>query len=222
MCRLTSNTPNSFCEYYYRQMPPATSLPIHCACFVLVLLADTSNHRPRTGREALIFCWSLLVTTNRGRIQQCSTLERTSRNVDIDRVTFARLYPYLPYQIELSIDIVAGLRLKRGAHRHVGGSNRTIISQAQQLMINPRTKLADATIGTFVTLDKIYELLYVGNLLPVEMTREVDSVADRFPNNPLIQRVAKAVALQVVSLRVEEIYGTSRLSDMLLVHDLNA
>ena len=159
---------------------------------------------------------------NRGRIQQCSTLERTSRNVDIDRVTFARLYPYLPYQIELSIDIVAGLRLKRGAHRHVGGSNRTIISQAQQLMINPRTKLADATIGTFVTLDKIYELLYVGNLLPVEMTREVDSVADRFPNNPLIQKVAKAVALQVVSLRVEEIYGTSRLSDMLLVHDLNA
>ena len=80
MCRLTTNIPNSFCEYYYRQMPPATSLPIHCACFVLVLLADTSNHRPRTGREALIFCWSLLVTVgwtdlhesrNEAHIREC-------------------------------------------------------------------------------------------------------------------------------------------------------
>ena len=132
---------------------------------------------------------------NSGRIQQCCTLERTSRNLDIDRAIFARLYPYLPYQIDLSIDIVAGLRLKRGAHRHVGGSNRTIIKQAQQLMINDRTNLADAPIGTFVTLDKIYELLYLGNLLPVEVTREVDSVADRFRKNGLVQKVAKAIAL---------------------------
>jgi len=132
---------------------------------------------------------------NSGRIQQCCTLERTSRNLDIDRVTFARLYPYLPYQIDLSIDIVAGLRLKRGAHRHVGGSNRTIIKQAQQLMINDRTKLADAPIGTLVTLDKIYELLYLGNLLPVEVTREVDSIATRFQKNQLVQKVAKAIAL---------------------------
>ena len=133
--------------------------------------------------------------TNPGRIQQCCTLERTSRNLDIDRVTFARLYPYLPYQIDLSIDIVAGLRLRRGAHRHVGGSNRTIIKQAQELMINKQTKLADAPIGTFVTLDKIYELLYLGNLLPVETTREVDSVVDRFAKNPIVQKVVKAIAL---------------------------
>ena len=83
--------------------------------------------------------------------------------------------------MELSIDIVAGLRLKRGAQRHVGGSNRTIIKQAQQLMIHDRTRLADAPIGTLVTLDRIYELLYMGNLLPTEVTREVDAVACPVP-----------------------------------------
>ncbi|HOF49493.1 MAG TPA: BREX system P-loop protein BrxC [Verrucomicrobiota bacterium] len=129
------------------------------------------------------------------RIQQCCTLERTSRNLEINRNNFAKLYPYLPYQIDLCIDVVAGLRLKRGAHRHVGGSNRTIIKQAQQMMINDRTKLADAPIGTLVTLDKVYELLYLGNLLPTETTREVDEIAQRLPKVPMAPKVAKAIAL---------------------------
>ena len=36
--------------------------------------------------------------------------------------------------------------------------------------------MADAPIGTLVTLDKVYELLYLGNLLPTETTREVDEM----------------------------------------------
>ncbi|AAR35484.1 BREX system P-loop protein BrxC [Geobacter sulfurreducens] len=129
------------------------------------------------------------------RIKQCCTLERTHRNLEINRSSFVRLYPYLPYQIDLCIDIVAGLRLKRGAHRHVGGSNRTIIKQAQQMMINDRTRLAEQPIGTLVTLDKVYELLEVGNLLPTEVSREVANVAQRLPGNPLAHKVVKAIAL---------------------------
>lgn len=136
-----------------------------------------------------------LFNTHDARIQQCCSLERTSRNLEINQASFVRLYPYLPYQIELSIDIVAGLRLKRGAHRHVGGSNRTIIKQAQQMMINDRTRLADAQIGQLVTLDKVYELLEVGNLLPSEVSREVATVAQRFPSNPLAHQVVKVIAL---------------------------
>jgi len=132
---------------------------------------------------------------NRDRIKGCTTLERTSRNLEIDASTFSSLYPYLPYQIDLSIDIVAGLRLKRGAHRHVGGSNRTIIKQAQQMMIHDRTRLADEPIGTFVTLDRVYELLYMGNLLPTEVAREVDGVISRFPDQPMAHKVIKAIAL---------------------------
>ena len=136
-----------------------------------------------------------LYDANAGRIKECCTLERTSRNLEISRREFVRLYPYLPYQMELSIDIVAGLRLKRGAHRHVGGSNRTLIKQAQQMMINDRTRLIDAPVGTLVTLDRIYELLEVGNLLPTEVSQEIAHVATRLPANPLALKVAKAIAL---------------------------
>ena len=124
-----------------------------------------------------------------------TSLERTSRNILIEPSNFCSLYPYVPYQVELSIDIVAGLRLKRGAHRHVGGSNRTIIKQAQQMMINDRTRLADAPVGTLVTLDRVYELLYMGNLLPSEVSKEVDAVATRFADHELAIKVIKAIAL---------------------------
>ena len=68
-----------------------------------------------------------LYDANDGRLKTLCALERTSRDVSVSKENFVNLYPYLPYQIDLSIDIVAGLRLKRGAHRHIGGSNRTII-----------------------------------------------------------------------------------------------
>ncbi len=130
-----------------------------------------------------------------GRIRTCCTLERSARNLDIDRSSFTRLYPYLPYQIDLCIDIVSGLRLKRGAHRHVGGSNRTIIKQAQEMMINDRTRLADAPIGRLVTLDLVYELLEAGNLLPSEIAKEINDVKTRLKGNDLALRLVKAIAL---------------------------
>ncbi|SMP42894.1 hypothetical protein SAMN06295888_102123 [Desulfonatronum zhilinae] len=136
-----------------------------------------------------------LYDANEGRINELGRLERTSRDTSVSRDAFLRLYPYLPYQVELSVDIVAGLRLRRGAHRHVGGSNRTIIKQAQEIMINPRTRLADAPLGDLVTLDKVYELLYLGNLLPSEISREIDDVTRNLPDNALAQKIAKAIAL---------------------------
>lgn len=136
-----------------------------------------------------------LYQTNSGRIKECCTLERTARNLEITKAEFIRLYPYLPYQIDLCIDVVAGLRLKRGAHRHVGGSNRTIIKQAQQMMINPRTRLSDEPVGTLVTLDKVYELLEAGNLLPTEISQEIANVGIRLANTPLALKVVKAIAL---------------------------
>lgn len=132
---------------------------------------------------------------NDGRLKQFATLERTSRDTSITQNTFIKLYPYVPYQVDLCVDIVAGLRLRRGAHRHIGGSNRTIIKQSQELMINPRTHLADAPIGDLVTLDKVYELLYLGNLLPSEISREIDSVAKNLPKNEMAIKVVKAITL---------------------------
>ena len=63
------------------------------------------------------------------------------------------------------------------------------------MMIHDRTRLADEPIGTFVTLDRVYELLYMGNLLPTEVAKEIDGVVSRFPEQPMAQKVIKAIAL---------------------------
>jgi hypothetical protein len=136
-----------------------------------------------------------LYKKNEGHLKTYCKLDRTSRETTISEDNFVKLYPYLPYQIELSIDIVAGLRLKRGAQKHIGGSNRTIIKQAQQMLIHQQTNLAEEEIGRLVTLDKVYELLYAGSLLPMEVTREVDAVPKRLPNNDMALKVTKAIAL---------------------------
>ena len=136
-----------------------------------------------------------LYEKHEGRLKGLCVLERTSRNTDIDEKSFLELYPYLRYQIDLSIDIVSGLRLRRGAQRHIGGSNRTIIKQAQQMLVHPQANMASALVGQLVTLDLVYELLYAGNLLPTEVTREVDDVPSRLPGDEMAHKVAKAVSL---------------------------
>lgn len=136
-----------------------------------------------------------LYADNTGRLEQFTTLERTTRQVSLSVDAFVGLYPYLPYQIDLCVDIVAGLRLRRGAHRHVGGSNRTIIKQVQEMLINPRTNLGDQPIGALVTLDRVYELLYLGSLLPSEVSREIDEAARHLAGNEMAIKVLKAIAL---------------------------
>jgi len=136
-----------------------------------------------------------LFDNNQGRIKACCTLENSSRNLPITQKEFIRLYPYLPYQIELCIDIVAGLRSKRGAYKHIGGSNRTIIKQAQQMIINPKTNLGSEPIGVLVTLDKLYELLEAGNLLPNEVSQEIARISAQLNHNPLATKIAKAISL---------------------------
>ncbi|RME59222.1 BREX system P-loop protein BrxC [Candidatus Parcubacteria bacterium] len=112
---------------------------------------------------------------------------------DVSEDDFVQFYPYLPHFIELSIDIVSGMRLQAGAPRHIGGSNRTIIKQAYEMLVSDRTRMADAPIGTLVTLDKIYELVE-GNL-PSERQRDITTIMQTWPEDPWPARVAKAITL---------------------------
>lgn len=128
-----------------------------------------------------------------GQINTLCKLERTTRQSQVEEGEFVQFYPYLPHYIELSIDIVSGIRLQRqDAPRHIGGSNRTIIKQAYEMLVNERTRLADAPIGALVTLDKIYELVE-GNLSS-ETRRDIGVIASTF-SDPWCARVAKVIAL---------------------------
>lgn len=120
-------------------------------------------------------------------------LERTERPSKVSQEEFVQFYPYLPHFVDLSIDIVSGMRLQSGAPRHIGGSNRTIIKQAYEMLVSERTGLADAPLGALVTLDRIYDLIE-GNL-PSEKQKDISDIERRWPDDPWPARTAKTIAL---------------------------
>lgn len=71
-----------------------------------------------------------LFDEHRGRLTELTRLSAEIRLPDLSRDAFVELYPLLPYQIDLIIQIVSGLRTQGGVSKHVGGANRTIIKLA--------------------------------------------------------------------------------------------
>ena len=133
-----------------------------------------------------------LFQAHRGRLADSTRMTADIRLPDLTTEAFVELYPLLPYQIELIIRIVSGLRTQGGAARHVGGANRTVIKLAQQLLIHPDAALADQPVGALVRLDQIYDLVS-GNI-----SSEIRGKIAEIPNtvdHPLAQPVAKAVCL---------------------------
>lgn len=129
-------------------------------------------------------------------LQNCK-LERTARRTDFNEAEFVQFYPYLPHFIDLSIDIMTGIRLQPNAPKHLGGSNRTIIKQAYEMIVSDRTRLRNADIGALVTLDKVYELVE-GNISS-EKQKDILDIQQRFMQDKdypeLATRVAKALCL---------------------------
>jgi len=137
-----------------------------------------------------------LYSANQGALNAALRLERTSRKTAVSEDEFVQFYPYPPHYIDICISIMSGIRLQPGAPRHFGGSNRTIIKQAYEMLVSDRTRLADCPIGTLVTLDRVYELVE-GNLSNERRT-DIHEISERF-NDDLdkqwIVRVAKVICL---------------------------
>ncbi len=134
-----------------------------------------------------------LFEQHRGTLNSHTTLEQSGRFRPVEKEAFVETYPYLPHFIGLSIDIMSALRLQTGGVRHLGGSNRTIIKQAYEILVNPRTRLADAPVGTLVTLDKVYEL--VGHLVSSEKQRDIGEIDRVFGSDSWEAKVARVLAL---------------------------
>ena len=128
----------------------------------------------------------------RGRLIEHTRLSADIRLPELTRDSFVDLYPLLPYQIDLIIQVVSGLRTQGGASRHVGGANRTIIKLAQQLLINPAVDLANAPLGALVRLDQVYDLVE-GNI-GSEIRAKIAAIAKEL-SHPLAQPVAKVICL---------------------------
>jgi len=76
-----------------------------------------------------------------GQLNDAFRLERTTRKDRTAEADFIQFYPYPPHYIDLCISIVSGLRLQPGAPKQYGGSNRTIIKQAYEMLVSERTDM---------------------------------------------------------------------------------
>jgi hypothetical protein len=133
-----------------------------------------------------------LFEQHRGRLAENTHIAAAIKLPELSTEAFVDLYPLLPYQIDLIINVVSGLRTAGGAGMHVGGANRTIIKLAQQLLIHPDVNLAAAPVGELARIDQIYDL--VSSNIPSELRAKIDSIGAQVAH-PLAQPVAKAVCL---------------------------
>ena len=133
-----------------------------------------------------------LFSQHRGRLTDATKLTADIRLPELSTESFVDLYPLLPYQVDLIINVVSGLRTAGGASKHVGGANRTIIKLAQQLLIHPDVDLADQQVGTLARIDQVYEL--VSGNIPSEIRGKIDGIRTAV-EHPLAQPVAQAICL---------------------------
>ncbi len=133
-----------------------------------------------------------LFTQHRSRLTDNTRLSADIKLPELSTETFVDLYPLLPYQIDLIIQIVSGLRMQGGASKHVGGANRTIIKIAQQLLIHPDVDLGSEPVGRLARIDQIYDL--VSGNISSEFRGKIDEIEKKVAH-PLAQKAAKAVCL---------------------------
>jgi hypothetical protein len=138
-----------------------------------------------------------LYRASQGQLNAACKLERSAFRSEVDEEDFVKFYPYLPHHIDLSISIMTGIRLQPGAVRQLGGSCRTIIKQAYEMLASPRTDLQHKPVGTLMTLDRLFEL--VEGSLSTEKQKDISDITARFRDDPedprTPVRVAKALCL---------------------------
>jgi hypothetical protein len=166
-------------------------------------ISEVTSRRVLVKNAAAQTVLGKLFDENRGRLADSTRLSAEIALPELTRDGFVDLYPLLPYQIDLIIKVVSGLRTRGGTSKHVGGANRTIIKLAQQLLINPAVKLAEQPAGTLARLDQVYDLVE-GNI-GSEVRAKITAIA-REIEHPLVQPVAKVICLLQV---VESVHRTA-------------
>lgn len=127
-------------------------------------------------------------------------LDSPIRGKDFTGDEFTRVYPLLPYQVQLFIDAVSALRAVGGAGPMIGGANRTLIRLAHQLI---KTALASQPVGALATVPMAYDLM--DEMIPTAWRGEIDQVAQRHPDSVTVE-VTKTIALtsNIRALKLDE------------------
>ena len=134
-----------------------------------------------------------LYAEHKNKLIAATRIEWPGRDVDLSEDEFVRLYPMVPYQVQLLIDAVSARRAQGAASPTLGGSNRTIIKLAQKVVIDPIAGVGNEDLGALVTMDRAGRLLE--EMIPASWQGEIDQVAAQHGDESDHARLMRAVAL---------------------------
>ncbi|MEZ5230870.1 MAG: DUF6079 family protein [Acidimicrobiales bacterium] len=108
-----------------------------------------------------------------------------SRGADLAEESVVRLYPLVPYQVQLFIDAVTARR--EGGM--TGGSNRTLLGLTQRLVTSGEFRAGGDDVGRLVTADRAYDVLYA--VIPPLVARRGHQVVKLHADKPLMAQSAQ-------------------------------
>jgi hypothetical protein len=111
---------------------------------------------------------------------------------DVSADEFVEVYPLLPGQIDLLLQITSAMRIRSARAQGDDQAIRGLLQLLGELFRDQN--LADLPVGSLITLDKIYEVqkTALDSDTQASMARILNETASR---DPMLQRVAKTVAL---------------------------
>ena len=155
-------------------------------------ISEVTSKRVLSKKAAAQTALGDLYEQHRGQLAAHTRISADVTLPELERQSFIDLYPLLPYQVDLIIQVVSGLRTQGGASKHVGGANRTIIKLAQQLLIHPDVALGEQELGSLARLDQIYDL--VESNISGEIRAKIKQIPDQV-DDPHAHAVAKVICL---------------------------
>lgn len=129
-------------------------------------------------------------------LAQSVEVERRSRQPQLDEDQCVRFYPYLPHLIDLSMEIIAGIRLNPDLLGQLRANNLSVIQLCVDMLWSG-TRLADQPLGTLVSIDQMYAPLEAN--LPPAKRKKMRELRQRIENHEdrsgLAGRVLEAICL---------------------------
>ena len=154
-------------------------------------IREVASHRVLAKSAEAEKALRALYEAHSGKLKTSTAVTAAVQLPTLDEDAFVRLYPLLPYQVDLLIDVVSGLRRQGTGSQTMGGANRTIIKLAQQLLIHEKVGLAAKPLGALVTFDSVYDLISTN--IASEAQQEIEEIAQGVGD--FEGRVAKALVL---------------------------
>ena len=155
-------------------------------------IREVASHRVLSKTSAADKLLRKIYGDHKGKLTDATRITGSVQLPPLEEDSFVSLYPLLPYQVDLMIDVVSGLRRQGGGPQTMGGANRTIIKLSHELLVNEKVGLASKSVGVLVTFDNVYELISTN--VATEIQQEIDDIQHHV-THPFAAPVAKALAL---------------------------